>query len=308
MWMDVAFVGLGLVLLFAGGEGLVRGAVSLAARLGVSPLMIGLTVVGFGTSMPELIVSLRAALAGAPDIAVGNVVGSNTANILLILGLTALIAPPPTRLPGLSRDLVVMLVAAFALAALAWVGSVERGAGLALLAALAAYLTASAWLARGQDGEAEGLAATLSPLAALAFVGGGLLALMAGADLLVRGASDLARAAGISEAVIGVTVVAVGTSLPELATSIVAAWRRQPEIAVGNVVGSNIFNVLAILGATALVSPLPIAQSIRLVDIPVMLGASLVLALLLSTGRRVPRAAGAALLAAYIGYTAYLFA
>ncbi|WP_349357612.1 calcium/sodium antiporter [Stappia sp.] len=307
MWMDVAFVGLGLVLLFAGGEGLVRGAVSLAARLGVSPLMIGLTVVGFGTSMPELIVSLRAALAGAPDIAVGNVVGSNTANILLILGLTALIAPPPTRLPGLGRDLVVMLVAAFALAALARMGSVERGAGLALLAALAAYLAASAWLARGQDGEAEGLAATLSPLAALAFVGGGLLALMAGADLLVRGASDLARAAGISEAVIGVTVVAVGTSLPELATSIVAAWRRQPEIAVGNVVGSNIFNVLAILGATALVSPLPIAQSIRLIDIPVMLGASLALALLLSTGRRVPRTAGAGLLAAYVGYTAYLF-
>lgn len=307
MLIDTALVGLGLVLLFFGGDLLVRGAVALAARLCVPPLLIGLTIVGFGTSMPELLVSLNAAFAGLPDIAVGNVVGSNTANILLILGLALLVAPLPTRLPGLSRDLVVMLASAGLLALVAMGGRVAGWHGLLFLALLAAYLVYGAIRGRAQGAEDADSGSSMALWQMLGFIAAGLAALVFGADFLVDGATSLARGMGISDAVIGLTVVAVGTSLPELATSVVAAFKRQPEIAVGNVVGSNIFNILGILGLTAAITPVPVAPQMAAFDIPVMVVVSLAIAVLLTVLRRVPQWAGLALLAAYGWYCTVLF-
>lgn len=307
MLVDLGYIALGLVLLFAGGDSLVRGAVQLAVRLRLPPLLIGLTIVGFGTSMPELLVSIQAAFAGVPDIAVGNVVGSNIANILLILGLAMMIAPMPTRIGGLGRDLTMMLASALLLAVVAWTGNLSAPVGLAFLLALAAYLAYSAWSGRTAAPDLPDVASAPAPAwKALALAVGGLVALMFGADFLVDGATRIARVLGLSDAVIGLTVVAVGTSLPELATSVVAALRRQPEIAIGNVVGSNIFNILAILGITSIVAPVSIAGEIARFDIPVMLVVSLALAVLLLGMRRVPRPAGLALLGAYGWYCATL--
>lgn len=307
MLIDTALVGLGLVLLFFGGDLLVRGAVALAARLCVPPLLIGLTIVGFGTSMPELLVSLNAAFAGLPDIAVGNVVGSNTANILLILGLALLVAPLPTRLPGIGRDLIVMLASAVLLALVAMGGRVAGWHGLLFLALLAAYLVYGAIRGRAQGAEDADSGSSMALWQMLGFIAAGLAALVFGADFLVDGATSLARGMGISDAVIGLTVVAVGTSLPELATSVVAAFKRQPEIAVGNVVGSNIFNILGILGLTAAITPVPVAPQMAAFDIPVMVVVSLAIAVLLTVRRRVPQWAGLGLLAAYGWYCTVLF-
>lgn len=206
MLLDIALVGLGLVLLFFGGDLLVRGAVALAARLSVPPLLIGLTIVGFGTSMPELLVSLNAAFAGLPDIAVGNVVGSNTANILLILGLAVLVAPLPTRIPGLSRDLAVMLASAGLLAVLAMDGRIAGWQGLLLLTLLAAYLVYGAIRGRSQGPEEPDTGSSLKLWQMLGFLAAGLAALVFGADFLVDGATSLARGVGVSDAVIGLTI------------------------------------------------------------------------------------------------------
>lgn len=298
----------GLILLTIGAEYLVRGAISLANRLGMPPLLIGLTVVGFGTSMPELLVSLQAALGGAPAIAVGNVVGSNTANILLILGVAAVISPIAARIPNLKRDLVMMLVAAVVMLGLGWWGVVNFWLGLTSFAVLAAYLS---WVThtdrrRMTEEEAE-LVVKLAGWKEAVFILGGLGALFIGADLLIDAATAIARSFGISEAVIGLTIVAVGTSLPELATSVVAAFRRHAEVALGNVVGSNIFNILGILGITAMVVPVPVESSMASFDIPFMLAVSLALiALILATGR-ISRGAGVAMVAVYTGYVAWLF-
>ncbi|WP_186397767.1 calcium/sodium antiporter [Stappia sp. P2PMeth1] len=307
MLIDMALVGLGLALLFLGGDFLVRGAVVLAARLRISPLLIGLTVVGFGTSMPELLVSLNAALAGLPDIAIGNVVGSNTANILLILGLALVVAPLSSRLPGLRRDLLAMLASAALLALIAPGGVLRPWHGLLFLALLAAYLTYSAIRGRSQGATLPDTGTALTLWQMLGFIAAGLAALVFGADFLVQGATSLAARIGVPDAVIGLTIVAVGTSLPELATSVVAAMKRQPEIAIGNVVGSNIFNILGILGVTAVLAPIPVAPQMARFDIPVMLAVTLVIAALLAVAPRVPRLVGLALLAAYGWYCTVLF-
>lgn len=296
--MDVLLILAGLAGLFFGGESLVKGASGLAVRLGLPPLLIGLTVVGFGTSMPELLVSVDAALRGVPGIAIGNVVGSNIANILLILGLSALVWPMAVA-GGLRRDLSVMLAAAVALAPLFALGELGRLAGLALVAGLAAYLVAAF---RNPGGtEPDGFAPMTVPRALL-IAGLGLVALVVGTRLLVDGAVGIARAAGLSEAFIGLSIVAVGTSLPELATSVIAALRRQSALAIGNVVGSNIFNVLGILGATALIAPVPVEGRFLTFDLPVMLAVSAVLAAILWRGGRIGRGAGAGLVLAYAVY------
>ena len=298
--MDYRYLIAGLVGLFFGGEALVRGSVGIARRMAIPPLLIGLTVVGFGTSTPELLVSVDAAWRGVPDIALGNIVGSNIANILLIVGLSALVWPIRVSIGTLRRDLAVMLAAALVLVPLFWMGSLGRPAGLLLVLALVAYLT-WAWLA---PGEAEAAAeATSRPLwQSLIWVGVGLAALMLGARWLVDGAVSIARTHGVSEAFIGLTIVAVGTSLPELATSIIAALRRQSEIAIGNIVGSNIFNVLGILGVTALIAPIPVAGRFPSFDLPVMIGASLALAVLLLLRPGIGRGVGVAMLAGYLVY------
>lgn len=300
--LDYVYVFAGLLGLFFGGEGLVRGSVGIARRLAIPPLLIGLTVVGFGTSTPELLVSVDAALRGVPDIAVGNIVGSNIANILLIVGLTALVWPIRVSGATLRRDTAVMLAAAFALLPVFALGEIGRLPGVLLVLALAVYLT-FAYLRPGSEAaEEQGAPAPSSVVVSLLWVIGGLVILMFGARFLVDGAVSIARGYGVSEAFIGLTIVAVGTSLPELATSVIAAFRRQSEIAIGNIVGSNIFNVLGILGVTALIRPIPVASRFLTFDLPVMMMVSLVLTGLLLTRPVIGRGVGLVLLAAYVAY------
>lgn len=298
----------GFALLVAGGEGLVRGASALALRAGISPLLVGLTVVGFGTSAPEMLTSVQAALAGSPGIAVGNVVGSNIVNILLILGLAAVILPVPVGRAAFRRDGTAVVLATALGVAICLIGEVGRLSGLVLLAGLAAYLYI-AWKGErdsggGAEPDLEG--AGLSPLKAALYVLAGLVALVVGASLLVDGAIELARGLGVSETVIGLTVVAVGTSLPELVTSVMAALKRQSDLAFGNVLGSNIFNILGILGVTALVSPLSAPPEILKLDVWVMSAATLALILVCVTSWRISRLEGALMMAVYAAYVAWL--
>ncbi|MGE0484595.1 MAG: calcium/sodium antiporter [Gammaproteobacteria bacterium] len=302
---------LGLVLLYFGGEWLVRGAAALAARTGISPLAIGLTVVAFGTSAPELVVSLQAALGGASDIAVGNVVGSNIANIGLILGIAALIRPLEVHVNVLRIDSPLMLAASVLMVALLVDGTVGRGDGLVLGLALLAYIGFTLWQSRRETAEnqaefAAGIPADHGSMAHhLLLVGAGLAALVGGGKALVGAAVAIATALGVSQAVIGLTIVAVGTSLPELAASIVAALRGQGDIALGNVIGSNLFNILGILGVTAMVSPLPRGE-VGWDTLGVMLLFALAVWPLALTGQRLVRGEGAALIGAYGAYIGWL--
>lgn len=300
--LDYLFLLAGLIGLFAGGEALVRGSVGIARRMAIPPLLIGLTVVGFGTSTPELLVSVDAAWRGVPDIALGNIVGSNIANILLIVGLSALVWPIRVMGTTLRRDTAVMMMAALVLVPIFAMGQMGRLSGLVLVAGLATYLI---W-AYLQPGEAVpediDMPAPVSTTVSILWVVGGLVALMVGARFLVDGAVAIARSFSISEAFIGLTIVAVGTSLPEMATSLIAAIRRQSEIAIGNIVGSSIFNVLGILGVTALITPIPVAPRFLSFDLPVMIGVSLVLTALLLTRPVIGRGVGLVMLVAYAAY------
>lgn len=302
----LALVG-GLALLVVAANALVRGAAALALRLGLTPLVVGLTVVAFGTSAPELVVSVQAAIAGAGGIAVGNVVGSNVANIGLILALAVLVRPLATNPALVRRDLPALLGVTALAAAFLVDQRLGRAEGGVLVLGLAAYLVWSVRAARRENAEADlAVAEPTGPVWRDAlFVAGGLAGLVVGADLFVGGAVRLAEAAGVSNAVIGLTVVAVGTSLPEMATSVVAAVRGEGEIAVGNVVGSNLFNLLGILGVAALVRPL-VAPGLEPVDVAVMGAFTGALAVMLFTGRRLVRAEAVALVAGYVGYVAYL--
>ena len=305
---NLTLIGIGLGALFFGGEALIRGAVSLAKSLGLPALIISLTVVGFGTSMPELLVSIRAAFANAPDIALGNVVGSNTANILLILGV-CLVAAPITRYnPGVRRDIVIATAVAVILLVLVQSGSLSRMNGVVLFAALIAYLVFAYVIGKREhsDEDIEDEALSAPPMSALATAGwliGGFALLFAGAESLVRGAVAIARDFGISEAVIGLTIVAVGTSLPELATSLVAAIRRQGDIALGNIVGSNIFNILGILGIASMIKPIPASANFLAFDVPIMVATSVALLIVLWSKMSLSRLIGVVFLIAYASYT-----
>ncbi len=293
----------------AAAHALVRGAAALALRLGLTPLIVGLTVVAFGTSAPELVVSVQAALGGAGGIAVGNVVGSNVANIGLILAVAVLIRSIPSDPGMLRRDLPVLVMATTVAVASLLDGRIGRVEGALFLGGLVVYL---AWSIRHAR---RGSSAVDLPVDAPAgpawqdvvFVAGGLAGLVVGADLFVSGAVDIAEAVGVSNAVIGLTVVAIGTSLPELATSVVAAARGEGDIAAGNVVGSNLFNLLGILGVGALVRPLE-APGLQLEDLAVMGAFTLVLVPMMVSGRRLVRPEAVVLLAGYVGYVGYLFA
>lgn len=315
MVADLALVLGGLFLLLVGGESLVRGAVALARRLGVSELLIGLTLVGAMTSAPELMVSVSAALEGVPDMALGNVVGSNVANLLLIVAAGALVRPLDVSRPMLLHDGVVNFVAAALLAGLAVHGEIGRWPGLALFACLLWYLWRAYRLERPRhrasihEKEARDLEKPrLVPLAALVASIGGVVGLVVGAAILVKGGTGLARVFGVSEAVIGLSLVAVGTSLPELATSVIAAWRGHTQVAVGNVFGSCIFNALGIVGLAALVAPLPVAPELATRDVWVMVAVSALVPLLMGWRSRVGRGMGWGFLLAYGGYMFALFA
>ena len=304
---DVLALAGGLVLLVAAAHLLVRGAAALALRFGLSPLVVGLTVVAFGTSAPELVVSVQAALGGQGGIAVGNVVGSNIANIGLILGAAALVRPVIADPAVLRRDLPVLLGATAAGALVLYDRDVGRVEGALLVAALGVYLAWSVREARRQRAAVDLGAPTGPAWRDAASVALGLGGLVVGADLFVRGAVGLAEAAGVSNAVIGLTVVAFGTSLPELATSVVAAVRGESEIAVGNVVGSNLFNVLGILGVAALVRPV-VAPGLELVDVAVMAAFAVAVVPMLVSGRRLVRVEAGLLAAGYVAYVGYLVA
>lgn len=315
----------GLIVLTLGAEFLVRGAVRLAERFGVSPLLIGLTVVGFGTSTPELVTSIRGALAGSPGIAVGNIVGSNIFNVLVILGLAAIIAPLAVRATALRRDGVMVIATTLLFVLVGWLWTLDRVVGLGFLALLAGYLTyayrqerapADGHTAAFDKGQALGEldpAARPAPQQAGGWVGpvllvlGGLGMLVVGSGWFVGGAIELARLLGVSETLIGLTIVAAGTSMPELATSALAAIRRQTDVAIGNILGSNIYNILGIGGVTALIAPTAIPPEIVSFDNLVMLGVAVALMALMFTGRRVSRIEGTTLLAAYGVYVWSVF-
>ncbi|MCF3933649.1 calcium/sodium antiporter [Acuticoccus sp. M5D2P5] len=303
---------IGLVLLLAGGEALVRGSVVVATRLGVSPLVIGLTLVGFGTSMPELVASVQAALVGAPGIAIGNIIGSNIANILLILGISALILPVAASSAVLKRDGVMLFAVSMLMFGIVVSGTLERWFGVVLITALAIYTIASFILDSRRQKNAADAAVEAEIGESIAEFGwprsmatagvltvAGIAGVILGADFLVDSAVKLAELAGISQAVIGLTIVAIGTSLPELATSVIAAIRRQGDVALGNVIGSNIFNILGIAGATAIVTPIPIPAQIIDLDVWVMLLSAVLLVAFAATGRGISRREGAILVVCY---------
>ncbi len=312
--MDMMTIGLllaGFVLLVGGAELLVRGAARLAAAMGLSPLVIGLTVVAIGTSAPELATSIGAALSGSPDIALGNVVGSNIANVLLILGMTALVAPLVVSRQLVRLDVPIMLGAALLVFGLSLDGGLGRGDGIGLLALALAYIGLLLWLAkRHPEGVPAPEANAVAPVwwRDALYVAAGLALLVLGANWLVGAAVAIAQVLGISEMVIGLTVVAVGTSLPELATSILATLRGQRDMAVGNIVGSCIFNLLLVLGATAALAPagIPVAPAVLRFDFPVMTAVALACLPIFFTGFQVRRWEGGLFVAYYVAYTGYL--
>ena len=307
----------GLVLLLVGGELFVRGAVGIAQRFKVSPLLIGLTLVGFGTSLPELFASLEAARVGSPGIAVGNVVGSNIANILLILGLSALITPLGVASGSLRRDGPVLIATSILTIGICLFGRIDRWWGFMFLTLLLTYMIYAYLSERRYQNERARLhfveAAEVKPQATSAVLMpalalGGLAGIILGAGLLVDGAIVLARAFGVSEAVIGLTIVAVGTSLPELTTSLIAALRRHGDVALGNVVGSNIFNLLGILGTTAVYRPIAVPSEIAHFDNWIMLAATALFIAFATTRSQVERWEGGVMLTGYLAYVTVLLA
>jgi len=316
IYLDVALLALGVGVLYYGAEWLVRGSARLAATLGVSPIVVGLTVVSFGTSAPELVVCVVAAMGGNPDLAIGNVMGSNLANIGLILGLTAIVRPLDVQARVVWREMPLMLLVTLALYPLLWDLRLGRGDGVLLLMALTAYLM-FVFQSVGDEapeilGEYEDFMKASTSTGKLVhppdilLVLAGSACLVLGGYCIVEGAVQVASSLGISQVVIGLTVVAVGTSLPELATSLVAAARKESDIAVGNVIGSNIFNVAAILGTTAILEPIPIRQSILFRELPSVILMSVVLFPVLRSGWRIRRWEGFILLALYVSIGVYL--
>lgn len=308
--MMIVLVLAGVALLYFGGEMLVSGAVNLSRLYGLSPLVIGLTVVAFGTSAPELASSLIAASRGSGAIAIGNVIGSNTANIGLILGFSALIFPIVPRAQFLRREVPILVGASLLLPLVLWGGEVTRRDGTFLCLLILPYLwilTRNEETADVGDEFSEEYGETpSSSLTPFARAGLGMAMLVVGAAALIEGAVELARAVGVTERVIGITVVAFGTSLPELATCTVAAFRREGDIALGNIVGSNVFNILCVLGVTAAWIPLQIDTASLWGDIAIMLGFTLALIPCVITGRRIARSEGAFLVLGYIAYVIHL--
>jgi cation:H+ antiporter len=314
----LSFAG-GLVLLALGADWLVRGSARIARAFGISVLVVGLTVVAFGTSAPELVVSTVASARGDGAIAIGNVLGSNVLNLALILGVAALVRPMRVELALVQRESPMMVGAAALLVLLAWDGALSRVDGGVLMGCFAAYVAFVVRAARRESAAVraeyaahaaeEELAPTVArPAVDWALAGAGIALLVAGAHLMVGAAVTFSRALGIPEVVVGLTIVAMGTSLPELATSAAAARKGEGDIALGNCVGSNLFNVLCILGAAALVRPIPVDPALFAFEIPAMVAVSLLFQVVAYTRRTVGRAEGALLLASYAAFTAVLLA
>jgi len=309
-WLSLV---IGLLALYFGAESLVKGGAGLATRLGLTPLVIGLTVIAFGTGSPEMVVSLQASLSGNGAISIGNVVGSNICNIALILGLCALISPLRADAQVIRREVPIMIGVTVVALLVLLDGEVQRWEGAVLFAGLVVYTVLTVRQARsmisvateqafaGELGQGENLRPSLSVLAVI----GGLALLVFGSHVFVKGAVSLASEWGMSQIAIGLTIVSLGTSLPELATSLLASVRRQGDVAIGNIVGSNIFNILGILGVTAMVQPI-VAEDLAWIDLGIVMLVSLALLPIVRSGGRISRMEGAVLLIVYIGYTAWL--
>ncbi len=315
MLLSLLWIIIGLAGLFFGGNWLVKGAARLAQTLGLSPIVIGLTIVAYGTSTPELLVSLQAALGGSADISMGNVVGSNIANIGLIMGVSALIFPMVVQLQFLQREVPIMIGTSLLLFLLASDGAIGSLDGLLFAVGIVAY-TAFSYLITKRD-EPELVRQTQEFTLTIAkptnrlpsdllLVVVGTAILLFGSDRLVVGAVEIATALNVPQIVIGITLVAVGTSLPEFATSVIAAFKRESEIAIGNVVGSNIFNILGILGITGLITPINVNPRLLQVDMFVMLGFAVAL-FIFCLNRKISRREAALLLAAYTAFTLFTF-
>ena len=309
MLIDLLALAAGLVALVFAGDKLVDGAVALATKFNISPLIVGLTVVAFGTSAPELFISLQAAFGGQPGLAIGNVVGSNIANVLLVLGAPAMIASIEMHEQGVGRSIIAMVAMTLVFVLMLWSGEIGRLDGALLFALLVAFLVTQIVAARrgmaiaaedvdGSDLRGRGIAVALAL---------GIVGLPIGAQLTIWGASGLAERFGVSDAVIGLTVVAIGTSLPELITSLLAAIRRTNSVAIGNVVGSNIFNIAAIMGITGLAVPMAVPPRIAGVDVWILIAVTALLSALILMRVTLGRLGGAAMLAGFLAFivTAY---
>lgn len=308
--MEWLYAALGLVILLLAGDALVKGAVNLSLRIGIPALIVSLTIVAFGTSAPELLISITAALDGVPGIALGNVIGSNTANILMVLGIPAMIATMHTGDCDSMKSYLQMILGTFLFIALCFTGEFTFVSGLVLLAALSvtliwAFRQARKHIDAGEEDdleEPEGADPDMPWWKIAVYLVLGLIGLPLGAELLLDSAVTIARMFGITETVIGLTLVAIGTSLPELATTVMAVIRRQADVALGNVIGSNMFNLLAIIGVASLVSPIPVDPALLEFDIWVMLAASLLLIPFVFFGKHITRVWGVVLTALYGAY------
>lgn len=308
MITNVTLLILSLIALYIGAGWLVQGSSALAFKAKISPLVVGLTIVAFGTSTPELFVSLNATLSGQGDIAIGNVVGSNIFNIGFIVGISAIVCPLQAKQQLTRIDIPLMLIASILLVAFLWDKQLGRLEGIFFLASISLYTLLSLYYSRKQkkDTPRLGLGEESKHWAFdLLYIAGGLIILLFASDLLIENAVSIAKEAGVSEAIIGLTIVAAGTSIPELATSVVAAIKKNPDIAVGNVVGSNLFNILAITGASALANPIQ-TKNINPIDLLVMLGMSLLLLPLVKSGQRITRTEGLVLIFVYLIYLLWL--
>lgn len=313
MLLQILILASGVAILAVGADLFVKGASSVAERFGISPFVIGLVIVGFGTSTPELAVNIGAAVNGNTDIAIGNVVGSNIANVGVILGLAALVAPLAVQLRMVRVELPIMIAISFLFWGLASLGQLVRWEGFVLVGAFIAFMLLLLKTSKSEPATVQAEFADENPKAhrklggTIALIVLGLAGLMGGAYLCVGAAVTLATMWGMSELVIGLTIVAIGTSLPELASSVMAAYRGHADIAIGNVLGSNIYNLLCVLGLTSIITPLPTtAPTLMGLDIPVMIGFALVLVPMMLMGYRITRWNGAFLLGAYASYVAYL--
>lgn len=305
MLINIVLLVMGLVVVLKGADWLTDGAVNIASRFGVSQMVIGLTIVAMGTSMPELCVSMVSALKGTPDLAVGNVVGSNTLNTLLIVGCSALVAPIMVKRSSVRRDIPFAVLASLLMLIFCLDGGIDRLDAALLFILFAVFMFVTVKYGKNEGTEAKTTAAPLGKAALLLVVG--LVCLILGSNLFVDNASFIASTLGVSDAVIGLTIVAGGTSLPELATSMVSAKKGNSDIAIGNVIGSNVFNILMIIGVTGLVKPMHI-KGITSLDLIVMLASMLLLWFFCRTTYKVKRWEGAVLAISYIAYLAWLIA
>ncbi len=300
--MNILLAAIGLALLLLGGNFVVRGALGLSHRLQISPLLVGIVIIGFGTSLPEVAVSIQAALEGSPGLAIGNVIGSNIANTLLILGFASLIFPVAVNTRHRSRDITALITITLMFAGIGFaLGQIEWWYGIVMITVLLGYISLAACqgaetLAADGDGRVQEV---VSPLMIGLSLMIGFVAILGGAELLVAGAAGLSRQLGIPDEVIGLTVIAIGTSLPEMATTFAAAWQRKTQLCFGNVIGSNLFNISGIAGLTALVSPLPFSQDLLDFDLRILVVTTILLALIMLRGKPISRGLGLFLALAY---------